>query len=110
MNKESFEKLKEKKEKLIKTNSQNNDFKKGFEDGVDKSFFLFKSYVKFYKDYRGDIKKLHNEQKKVWNKWASFYKDKTDIDKDNYIRIYNKWLFDYIFEEVEFISEKSILF
>ena len=44
-----------------------------------------------------NVKKLMNEQNKLWSKWIKYYNDKNSIDSSNFINNYNKWLFENIF-------------
>jgi len=93
-----LEPLKKKKYCLIKDlNKKNNNFNEGFKDGVDRSFKVFTSYINYYTRYQDDIKLLLDEQKKIWDKWTKFYEKQGNITKENYLDIYNKWLFNYIF-------------
>ena len=63
------------------------------EDAVD-------SAVKFYKRYKNDIKRLMEEQHKVWSKFIDYYNSQSDIKRSNYLDKYNDWLFDYAFSDI----------
>jgi len=93
------EPLKDKKQQLKKNQktSDNNEFKIGFEKGVDDSFVLFSSYVDLYKRYKNDVKLLMKEQKNVWSKWVKYYEGQSNVDPSSYLNRYNEWLFDYVF-------------
>lgn len=103
-----YEPLKEKKQKLkkngISSKKQNstdiNDFRQGFEKGIDDSFDLFASFINLYKKYKNDVKLLMNEQKDVWSKWVKYYEVQSNVDNSNFINKYNEWLFDYIFSNI----------
>ena len=103
-----YEPIKNKKQKMkdeilkLKNKKDSNEleFYSGFEKGVDNSFNLFASFIELYKKYKGDVKLLMNEQKNIWSKWVEYYEQKSDINTENYIEMYNNWLFDYIFSDV----------
>jgi len=97
-----YKSLKDKKQELKKNHkkSSNNEFKDGFEQGVDNSFDLFASYVDQYKRYKDDVKLLMKEQKNVWTNWVKYYENQSNVDTANYINKYNEWLFDYMFSNI----------
>lgn len=100
----NYEPLKHKKHHIIKQakSSKNKDtqYYQGFEQGVDDSFELFASYVDLYKKYQNDVKLLMKEQQPVWKQWVKFYEKKNNVTKDDYLPLYNNWLFDHIFNDV----------
>ena len=101
--------LKSKKQKMKKDTlksmkhdvPEKNKFYSGFEKGVDDSFDLFASVVDLYKRYKGDVKLLMNEQRKVWSEWVNYYDSQSDIDVSTYLDRYNNWLFDYAFSDID---------
>ena len=95
------------REKLKNNIRENKDFKKGFTNGVDSSFEVFKKYVDGYNRYYDDIKLLLKEEKNIWKKWVNFYEKQNNINKENLLKIYNKWLFNYFFK---FSSENELIF
>ncbi len=101
------ESLIELKEKLKNGITKENDYKKGFEKGIDESFKLFSKYAKNYSKYYNNIKLLLKEDKRTWKKWIEFYDKQKNINKENYLNIYNKWLFDYFFN---FSTENELKF
>jgi len=102
------EPLKEKKQKIIKDiikstdNNVNNEseYYLGFKKGVDDSFETFASFVNLFKKYKNNVKLLMNEQNDVWKKFVNYYENQSDTNKSNYLKIYNNWLFEYIFYDV----------
>jgi len=99
-----YEPLKNQKEKLKSKpskESEENNYNSGFKKGVDESFHVFASYVDLYKRYKNDVKLLMNEEKNIWSKWVEYFENKSNIDKANYLDVYNNWLFDYVFSDVE---------
>ena len=97
-----YEPLKDKKQQLKKNQnkSDNNEFKIGFEKGVDNSFDLFASFIDLYKRYKGDVKLLMKEQKNVWSNWVKYYENQSNVDPSSYLDRYNEWLFDYFFSNI----------
>ncbi|MFO8078323.1 MAG: hypothetical protein R6U21_06760 [Thermoplasmatota archaeon] len=110
-----LEPLPEKKLELTKHASKkakthkDNTFKTGYKTGVDNSFEAFSQLIQMYKRYKDDVKLLMNEQKPLWKSWVSFYEDQNNIAQSEYLSIYNKWLFDYIFQEAREERAQSIL-
>ncbi len=102
-----IESLVKAREKLKSNVNENKDFKKGFTTGVDSSFKVFKEYVDSYNKYYDNIKLLLKEEKKIWTKWIKFYEKQNNINKENLLKIYNKWLFNYFFK---FSSENELIF
>jgi len=106
-----LEPLKNKKSNLKKElNKKNSRFREGFKRGVDKSFEVFSSYIKYYSRYQNNIKLLLDEQKIIWKKWTRLYEKQDNITKENYLEIYNKWLFNYIFIKNDFDNNEYKLF
>ena len=106
-----IESLKNKKKCLIKDiNKKNINFSEGFKNGVERSFEVFSSYINFYNRYHDNIKLLLDEQKKIWKKWTEFYENQDNITRNNYLKIYNKWLFNYIFTDNIFDENEYSLF
>ena len=96
-----YEPLKDKKQQLKnQKKSDNNEFKIGFEKGVDNSFDLFASFIDLYKRYKDDVKLLMKEQKNVWSNWVKFYENQSNVDPASYLGRYNEWLFDYFFSNI----------
>lgn len=101
-----YEPLRDKKQKIKKEGcpgkqkNSENKFYLGFVKGVDESFEVFATYVEYYKEYKNDVKRLMNEQRNIWKEWVKFYEKQTDIPKENYLEIYNNWLFDYAFSNI----------
>ena len=58
------------------------------------------SAVTFYKRYRNNIKRLLEEQKNVWKEFIVYYDSQPDMNKSDYLKKYNIWLFDYTFSDV----------
>jgi len=98
-----YEPLKNKKQELKGKNGKekNKDFSLGFEKGIEDSFSLFADYIDLYKHYQNNVKILMNEQKNVWKKWVEYYEKQTNVDKSDYLDIYNTWLFNYIFSNLD---------
>lgn len=106
-----LEPLKNKKHNLKKElNKKNSHFSDGFKNGVDKSFEVFSSYIHYYNRYQDNIKLLLDEQKKIWKEWTKYYDKQDNINKENYLEIYNKWLFNYIFIKNNLDNEEYSLF
>ena len=111
------EPLKEKKQKMMKdaltsTDNHINDeseFYLGFKKGVDESFNAFASFVDLFKKYKNNVKLLMNEQKDVWLKFVKYYENQSDTNTSNYLNIYNNWLFEYIFYDVNNMSVNDFL-
>ena len=111
------EPLKDKKQKIMKdvlrsTDSKPNDeneFYLGFKKGVDDSFNTFASFVDLFNKYKNNVKLLMNEQKDVWLKFIKYYKTQSNTNKSNYLNIYNNWLFQYIFYDVNNMSPNDFL-
>lgn len=85
------------REKLKKNTKNSPEYKKGFETGIDTSFEVFTKYINQYKKYYDNIKLLLKEEEKIWKKWVDFYEKQNNINKENLLKIYNKWLFNYFF-------------
>ena len=105
-----YEPLKDKKQQLKKgqKNSDNKEFHVGFEKGVDDSFDLFASFIGLYKKYTNDVKLLMNEQRPVWTKWVKYYESRPKVDSLNYLNIYNEWLFNHIFSDINDESDNFL--
>jgi hypothetical protein len=111
------EPLKYKKQKLMKdilTTADNNitdksEFHLGFKKGVNDSFEIFANYVDLFKRYKNSVKLLMNEQKDVWLKFVHFYENKSDTNKSNYLSIYNNWLFEFIFYDINNMEQDGFL-
>ena len=111
------EPLKNKKQKMEKdilksTDTRINDkseFYLGFKKGVDDSFIVFASYVDLFKRYKNNVKLLMNEQKEVWLKFIQYYEARSDFKPSDYLSIYNNWLFDYIFYDVNSMDPDGFL-
>ena len=103
-----LEPLKDKKQKMMKevhistdyNNNEKNDFNLGFNKGINESFNVFASIIDLFKKYKNNVKLLMNEQKDVWLKFINYYENQSDKNKSNYLNIYNNWLFDYIFHDI----------
>lgn len=110
------EPLKEKKQKmmndLLKSADKKIDDKSeyyfGFKKGVDDSFDVFASSVDLYNKYKNNVKLLMNEQKEVWLKFVKYYDSQSDKSKSNYLSKYNNWLFNYIFHNINNLSENDL--
>jgi len=105
-----YEPLKNRKEQLKKDllkdkKNEENNFHNGFKKGVDDSFSLFESYINLYKKYKNDIKLLMNEQKNIWSKWVKYYEKQSKVNSSDYLNIYNEWLFNYVFSDINNDSE-----
>jgi len=102
------EPLKDKKQKIMKDAlkskddkfNDGSDFYLGFKRGVEDSFDTFASFVDLFKKYKNNVKLLMNEQKDVWKKFVKYYESQSNTNSSNYINIYNNWLFEYIFYDV----------
>ena len=111
------EPLKDKKEKMMKdvlTSTDNNsneksEFYLGFKKGVNDSFNEFASFVELFKKYKDNVKLLMNEQKDVWLKFVQYYETQSDTNTSNYLNIYNNWLFEYIFYDINNLSPNDFL-
>jgi hypothetical protein len=111
------EPLKDKKQKMMKdvltsvdnNSNDKNKFFLGFKKGVDDSFNTFASFVELFKKYKNNVKLLMNEQKDVWLKFVQYYETQSDKNKSNYLNIYNNWLFEYIFYDINNISTNDFL-
>jgi hypothetical protein len=110
-----YDSLKNKKQKIKKeflksNNNKNieNKYYKGFEKGVDDSFDLFASVIDSYKKYMNNVKLLMKEQKNVWLEWVKYYDNQSDITSVNYLERYNKWLFNYAFNDINGKDSDSI--
>ncbi len=110
-----LEPLQEKKHKLTrqasKKSKKTNDetFVSGYTTGVNNAFETFSQLIHLYKRYKGDVKRLMDEQKPLWKSWVSFYEQQNNIAQSEYITVYNEWLFDHIFQEVKEENAHSIL-
>jgi len=93
-----IEPLTELKDKLKKDKNENTEYQKGFKTGIDTSFEVFCKYIDCYNKYYDDIKLLLKEEKNIWKKWINYYEKQKNINKDNLLKIYNKWLFNYFFK------------
>ena len=110
------EPLKEKKQKMMKDLLNSTDkkiddkseFYFGFKKGVDESFDVFASFVDLYNKYKNNVKLLMNEQRDVWLKFVKYYENQSDTNKSNYLSKYNKWLFDYIFRDINNLSDNDL--
>ena len=111
------EPLKDKKQKMMKdalksTDNNINDkseFNLGFKKGVNDSFNIFASFVDLFKKYKNNVKLLMNEQKDVWLKFVKYYENQSDTNTSNYLNIYNNWLFEHIFYDVNNMSPYDFL-
>jgi len=111
------EPLKDKKQKMMKgvlnsTDKKINDeseFYLGFKKGVNDSFDTFASFVEIFKKYKDNVKLLMNEQKDVWLKFVHYYETQSDTNKSNYLKIYNNWLFEYIFYDINDMKPNDLL-
>ena len=111
------EPLKDKKQKMMKdvlTSTDNNindksEFNLGFKKGVNDSFDIFASFVDLFKKYKDDVKLLMNEQKDVWLKFVQYYETQSDTNTSNYLNIYNNWLFEYIFYDINDMNHNDFL-
>ena len=111
------EPLKDKKQKMMKdvlksTDNNINDeseFYVGFKKGVNDSFNTFASFADLFKRYKNNVKLLMNEQKDVWLKFVKYYETQTDTNKSNYLNIYNNWLFEYIFHDINDMNPNDFL-
>ncbi|KYK23751.1 hypothetical protein AYK24_07065 [Thermoplasmatales archaeon SG8-52-4] len=112
-----IEPLKYKKQKLMKnilTTTDNNindksEFYLGFKKGVNDSFEIFTNFVDLFKKYKNNVKLLMNEQKDVWSKFVKFYKNQSNTNKSNYLSIYNNWLFEFIFHDINDMNINDFL-
>jgi len=102
--------LKDKKQQLKKgqKKSKNEEFRIGFEKGIDESFDLFSNFIDLYKKYKNDVKLLMNEQKPIWTKWVKYYENQPKVESSNYLNIYNEWLFNHIFCDIDDDSESFL--
>ena len=111
------EPLKDKKQKMMKnvlTSTDNNindesEFYLGFKKGINDSFNTFASFVDLFKKYKNNVKLLMNEQKDVWLKFVQYYETQSDTNTSNYLNIYNNWLFEYIFYDINNMSPNDFL-
>jgi hypothetical protein len=112
-----FEPLKNKKQKLMKDiliKTDNNltdksEFYLGFKKGVNDSFEIFTNFIDLFKRYKNNVKLLMNEQKDVWLKFVQFYEKQSDTNKSNYLSIYNNWLFEFIFHDINNVNLNDFL-
>jgi len=110
------EPLKDKKEKIMRdvlTSAENkindkSEFYLGFKKGVDDSFNVFSSFVDLFKRYKNNVKLLMNEQKDVWMKFVEYYETQSDVNTSNYLSIYNNWLFEYIFYDINNMNANDL--
>jgi len=111
------EPLKNKKQKMLKdvlSPKDNNfndesEFYLGFKKGVNDSFNTFASFVELFKKYKDNVKLLMIEQKDVWLKFVQYYETQSDTNKSHYINIYNNWLFEYIFYDINDMTPNDFL-
>jgi hypothetical protein len=111
------EPLKNKKQKMMKdffksigkNINDENEFYLGFKKGVNDSFNTFASFVDLFKKYKDNVKLLLNEQKDVWLKFVQYYETQSDTNKSNYLNIYNNWLFEYIFYDINDMNPNDFL-
>ncbi len=111
------EPLKDQKQKMMKdvlTSADNNiddksEFYLGFNKGVNDSFNIFASFVDLFKKYKNNVKLLMNEQKDVWLKFVQYYETQSDTNTSNYLNIYNNWLFEYIFYDINDMNPNDFL-
>jgi hypothetical protein len=85
------------------------EFYLGFKKGVNDSFEIFTNFVDLFKRYKNNVKLLMNEQKDVWLKFVQFYEKQSDTNKSNYLSIYNNWLFEFIFHDINNMNLNSFL-
>lgn len=78
--------------------SGNEEYKKGYKEGVEEAFKQFEKTIKLYNRYKNNTKLLMEEQNKIWKKWISYYEKQRDINKKDFLQRYNNWLFSYLFE------------
>lgn len=110
------EPLKDKRQKIMKDVlksakdkiDEKSEFYLGFKKGVDDSFSVFASFVDLFKRYKNNVKLLMNEQKDVWMKFVEYYETQSDINTSNYLIIYNNWLFEYIFYDINNLSANDL--
>jgi hypothetical protein len=101
-----------KKKKMLNTIVKNNNdenYKRGLKEGIEKSLDLFNSTIDFYLRYKDNVKILMKEQNKLWNNWIKYYNDQNNIDISNYISTYNKWLFENIFQNIKPDEKRKLL-
>ena len=106
------EPLKNEKQKMMKDalkSNNKNEFYLGFKKGVDDSFNVFASYVDLFKKYKNNVKLLMNEQKDVWLKFVQYYESQPTIKSSEYLSIYNNWLFEYIFSDINNANSDDFL-
>jgi hypothetical protein len=105
-----LEPLSVKEELIRKMNNQSSEenFRKGFTQGVDEAFQEFENSVDLFKRYENDVKLLMKEQKPVWKNWVSFFEGKK-INQDEYLERYNVWLFEFVFLKGKRKKEESLL-
>jgi hypothetical protein len=98
------------KQALKKVQKQQDDsFSSGYIEGVKSSFESFSHLIHQYKRYKDDVKLLMEEQKPLWKSWVSYYEKKKNISQNDYIKQYNTWLFEYIFQETKEENTLSVL-
>lgn len=105
-----LEPLSVKEQHIYKKNkkSKEDDFCKGFSEGVSEAFQEVQNSIDLFKRYQNDVKLLMKEQKPVWKHWVSFYEDK-NINQDEYLDQYNGWLFDFVFLKGSRKKEETLL-
>ena len=85
------------------------EFYLGFKKGVEDSFNEFNSIVDMFKRYKNNIKLLMNEQRDLWLKFTKYYDNQKNCNTSNYLSIYNNWLFNFIFEDINDIDSNELL-
>lgn len=99
----NIEPLKNKKQQIqnIQTKkTKNQEYQQGFEQAINESFNLFAQYIDQYKRYKNNLQLLMKEQKTLWKQWVSYYEAQNNVDKNEYLNVYNNWLFDYLFTDI----------
>lgn len=94
------------KVELIRENNEDSDFgyyHGCFGAGVRSAFISFSERVEFYKEYKDEWEKLPNDVKFKWQRYSDefiggFWNDMMDSYQKRLI--FNRWLFDYCFEDV----------
>jgi predicted CopG family antitoxin len=94
--------LSERKKELIHQVSKNNISNKetyldGMKIGIIDSFNSFSDLITQYLKYQNNVNLLMSYEKNIWQKWVNFYEKQSKISKADYIKVYNTWLFDFLF-------------
>ena len=102
-------KKKQELKNIINESSNDDTYYEGLKKGVSESFKFFNCSMSFYKKYKNDVKLLMKEQNKLWLEWIKYYNKQENINKLNYLDIYNKWLFNDIFSNIQNKDDNNLL-